>query len=228
VTLPLGMGVRQVPIGAVEGCRRKNYGRLVRNMFRFIAHERRMAAIHEAGHLVISQMFGFPCNAWIWPHDVPGEKTWLGQTKSGPRFIVRRGATSSRVPTKAQKRMIAVAGAIAEDCWLSSISGELEIDWWDPNAMSETDWRLSGCPAGEPSTRLFKAADKVTTLLRPDGGRLWQPLILSARDLLVGSRTMTTHGEKLKALSGRPDYGLSTNLDQETPSPSAAGDINLR
>jgi hypothetical protein len=161
---------------------------------RLIAYDRRMAAIHESGHLVIGQMLGFPGRAHIQRYNEPGEKTWIGSTTTLPRITIRRGETRVRAPSKTQKQMIAVAGAIAEECWLSSISGELEIDidWWDPDAMSETDWSLSGCPIGEPSNRLFTAADKVAALLRPDGGRLWPTLILSARNLIVASRTTTT------------------------------------
>jgi hypothetical protein len=65
---------------------------------------------------------------------------------------------------------------------------EPEIDWHDPDVMSETDWEGTGCPAGEPNKILFTAADKVAALLMPDGGPLWPKLLWIARDLIENSR----------------------------------------
>jgi hypothetical protein len=130
--------------------------------------------------MVVAQSLGVACQAWIFPN-LPAEpfleKTWLGQCTFG-KF------------TKPQQRMISVAGAVAEACWRDRDIWDVaaEIDWYEPEVMSETDWHFSGCPVGEPSTRLFAAIDKVALLLRPDSGPLWPSLLRTAHELIVESR----------------------------------------
>jgi hypothetical protein len=71
---------------------------------RLIAYDRRMAAIHESGHLVIGQMLGFPGRAHIQRHNEPGEKTWIGSTTTLPRITIRRGETRVRRQAKLRNR----------------------------------------------------------------------------------------------------------------------------
>ena len=66
-------------------------------------------------------------------------------------------------PTKRQRRMVAVAGAIAELSWQREFD-EIDYDfdwchdwWWDPAIMSESDWDLAGCGPGEPDKPFFTA-----------------------------------------------------------------------
>jgi hypothetical protein len=111
----------------------------------------------------------------------PWQKMWVG-----------RCCFSGKKPTKQDQRMIAVAGAVAEACWQDrAIWGVAEEwDWYDPAVMSESDWRLAGCPIGKPGQAVFTAIDRVGALLRPDGGPLWHELIQTARHLIVGSRAI--------------------------------------
>jgi hypothetical protein len=159
-------------------------GHFLKKVIRVIARDRRMAAIHEAGHMVVASRFGFRCQAFILPtpdNDRGEEKMWVG-----------RCSLAGRKPTKQRKRMIAVAGAVAEAYWQDRDIWDVaeEIDWYEPAVMSPTDWHLAGCPVGEPNTRLFTAVGEVAALLRPDGGSLWSPLIQTARNLIVTSRTI--------------------------------------
>jgi hypothetical protein len=161
-------------------------------LIRVRARDRRMAAIHEAGHLVIARMFGFPGSAWIWPNDQPEEKTWLGRTKRCPIISVNHGKVRVKTPTKSQDRMIAVAGAVAEACWQDRAIWRVAVEWdWDdPVVMSDSDWHLSGCPIGRPSPALYTAIDKVEALLRSDCGALWPSLCQTARDLIIENRAI--------------------------------------
>ncbi len=157
------------------------YGKLVRKAIRVISSDRRMAAIHEAGRMVVASSFGVLCQAWIVP--VQGSERWQ-------KMSAGRCCFSGNKPTKKQQRLIAVARAVAEACWqdraICSVADEW--DWCDPAVMSESDRRFAGCPVGKPNRALFAAIDKVGALLRPDGGPLWLELIQTARDLIVGSR----------------------------------------
>jgi len=171
---------------------------------RIQARDRRFAAIHEAGHVVIAQKFGFPCSASIWPDIDSREetwlenKTWLGNVRIQYPMTFGRDLTARR-----RRRMIAVAGGIAEafwkcrnrgldldsclhsDCWdLFGLNYELDFD-----VMSESDWSLSGCEPVYPDGPFFTAVRKVAVLLRPDGGALWPELIRIARGLIEDSRT---------------------------------------
>jgi hypothetical protein len=142
-----------------------------------------MAAIHEAGHMVVASSFGVLCQAWIVP--VQGserrQKMWVGRC----RFLGGK-------PFSQLQRMIAVAGAVAEACWQDrAIWGVAEEwDWYDPAVMSESDWRFAGCSVGQPSRALFTAIDEVGALLRSNGGPLWQELIQTARGLIDTSRAI--------------------------------------
>jgi hypothetical protein len=159
------------------------YGKLWRKAIRVISRDRRMAAIHEAGHIVVARSFGVSCQAWIVPvlDNEPWQKMWVGRSC----FIGGK-------PTSRQLSMIAVAGAVAEACWqdraISSVADEW--DWYDPAVMSESDWRFAGCSVGQPSRALFTAIDEVGALLRSNGGPLWQELIQTARGLIDTSRAV--------------------------------------
>jgi hypothetical protein len=143
-------------------------GKLLRKVIGTISRDRRMAAIHEAGHVVMTRKLGLPlASAWIVPNDGGGfeEKFWTGR--------VQRHATTK--PTKRQRRMVGVAGAIAELSWEGEFDDIDDLEWchdwwWDPAIMSESDWDMAGCPPGEPDEPFFNAIEKVGALLQRNTG----------------------------------------------------------
>jgi len=115
--------------------------------------DRRMAAIHEAGHVVIARSFGILCEAELTPTfttDPRAQKTWVGQTRyplgsNGKRLKLKPGEQQGDLiePTQQELRMVGVAGAVAEACWRDrKVYRDVatpEIDWYDPDVMSESD-----------------------------------------------------------------------------------------
>jgi hypothetical protein len=151
------------------------------NPIRIFAQDRRLAAIHEAGHVVIANMLSINVAfAYIYePHnhaDPQFQKTWAGRTycnlkKADPR----------------QRRMIGVAGAVAELCWREEF---VDDDYWtDPNMMSKSDWRLTRCRPGAPDERCVEAIYAVAEVLER-GASLWGDLVRIARDLIVRTQPM--------------------------------------
>lgn len=56
-------------------------GKLWRKAIRVISRDRRKAAIHEAGHMVVASSFGVLCQAWIVPvlDSEPWQQMWVGR-----------------------------------------------------------------------------------------------------------------------------------------------------
>jgi hypothetical protein len=143
------------------------------------ARERRLAAIHEAGHVVVARRLGFELlSAWITPHGgEPDERTWTG------RVQIRRPDEAS----ESGRRMVGIAGSVAEHLW----SGGWIEDYSPDEAMSESDWHLAGCdPDDEPDDVLMDAIEDVGRLFTRDGAG-WQELLAEARRLIVASRLST-------------------------------------
>jgi hypothetical protein len=143
------------------------------------AWERRLAAIHEAGHFTIGRHLGLlTFNARIEknPNQSRDEKSWLAST------IILQSTTLRK------NRMVAVAGAVAEFCWKREMFEDTRDAWEDPLTMSDADWALSGCQPGEPSRQLMRAVESTFELLDPTEGQLWSTLLRKARDIIVDSR----------------------------------------
>lgn len=99
-------------------------------------HDKRVAAVHEAGHLTVAVVSGCRASAWIGPSgtlDPFAEKLWIGQTQHRP-------------PRTANDAALGVAGAVAEI---------MDVDALDPSdiailiesdetALSETDRQSLG------------------------------------------------------------------------------------
>lgn len=145
------------------------------------AKDRRYAAIHEAGHVVIAKYLGLT-NVQaeirkIDPQDYT-EKEWVGST----RCLMEGAGSNTRI-------MVAVAGAVAEACWDNGIFDELYITLQDfPEQMSQPDWEMSGCSPGEISEQFWDAMEQVFELLGRDTGKLWGALLTEARGLIERSR----------------------------------------
>jgi len=134
------------------------------------AIERRRIAVHEAGHVIIARHLGVGAQAIIHPNPVPSEdeKSWLGKT-----FL-------SDFPNRKAGRMIGVAGVVAEHLWGGQNIHDLDFE--DPDVMSWTDWKGTGCEPGKPDNDLYKAANRVAWLLQKPNR--WTKLCLEARSLI--------------------------------------------
>jgi hypothetical protein len=122
------------------------------NSKRTLARERRLAAVHEAGHVVIARRVGFK-TASAWDHDgredAEDEGTWTGRVQ-----------IESVRADKFACRMVGVAGSVAEHLWLGGW-----IDNYFPDTLSEDDWHLTGCPPRQPDDALMEAIGEVCQLL---------------------------------------------------------------
>jgi hypothetical protein len=145
---------------------------------RIEARDRRNAAIHEAGHVVMARHVGVHVEwAEIWPNDHAdeGEKAWIGRC----RFHRPRPVSQARMA------MIAVAGTIAEHVWdddCDFLRAESEWPWEEESIMSPSDWLLAGVDPGSPTPDFMRAVRKVIDLLT---GPLKPELYATARRLIV-------------------------------------------
>jgi hypothetical protein len=84
-----------------------------------------------------------------------------------------------------ERSMVGCAGAVAELCWDREC---IDPDYWtDPDMMSTSDWRLSGCEPGEPDDLCIEAIKNLEGLLS-EGGPLWVNLLRQARRLIMDVR----------------------------------------
>jgi hypothetical protein len=148
---------------------------------RVSARDRRRAAVHEAGHVVVARHLGIVTLQAeirkIEPQDFT-EKQWVGSVQ-----CMTRGVVASKC------RVVAVAGLVAEACWDGGIFYELyDALEFSPEDMSQSDWDLSGCPPGEPSKQFWDAMEQAFDLLNRETGKLWNALLMEARCLIVRSR----------------------------------------
>ena len=165
-------------IAAISGSR--IYQLTVPTELGLFVRDRRMAAVHEAGHVVIARSLGVVViRTEIWSnyshHASFEEKCWRGRT------------TYMNVPSDLHHHLlISVAGAAAECCWDKEDVSASEI-FDDPEGMSESDWKGTGDAPGAPSVDCIKAFEETMELLRRDGP-LWNNLTREARRLIVHSR----------------------------------------
>ena len=149
---------------------------------RITARDRRMAAVHEAGHAVIAMHLGVQMwSVHIHPTrtaDFQSEKAYVGQ------------ATYGQPPDMERRRLIAVAGMVAEEVWKAR--GGPTPYWWDemfdPACMSDTDWSDTGCEPGRPDDALHEAADAVEEFL---SGVLLPKLTCFSRRLIEAQSRQT-------------------------------------
>lgn len=165
-----GGGVMRHPIDRVKG-----------KHARVQAYDRRIAAIHEAGHAFMAVWLGLEADAWIYPVQVDDfceERTWLGKVDVGSSTL-RRGHPNIR--------MVAVAGMVAETLWKNGHDAYfLETDIWehllaDDDSMPHSDWGLAGCNPGEPDDALYEIAAEVAWLFMCEQ---WSALTGMSRDIM--------------------------------------------
>jgi hypothetical protein len=174
---------------AMEAKRLNYWNSLTPDELKMALHNRRIAAVHEAGHAVIARSLGCSVSsAYIYPSD-ESPQFWGGEVQRSDLWRV--GVPPHLHPR--QERMIGVAGVIAELSWEKAYStgDELyyETDWED--RMSANDWATAGgelsCDGVDPrESPMRNAIKKVGRLLHRDGP-LWGELILIARQLIVVS-----------------------------------------
>jgi hypothetical protein len=151
------------------------------NARRIDARDRRLVAVHEAGHQLVADYLGVPMGgAYIRRAAAPepGELSWCGHVS------LYGSAPAEKLC------LVAVAGAVAEAAW----SG----DEPDLAMMSESDWEMAGFASRRRVRRagygrdLFEALDDVWSLLRR-GGPLWPELVREARRLIEEARGTLSH-----------------------------------
>lgn len=103
-----------------------------------LARQRRNAAMHEAGHVVMAERFGVRVGmAYIFctePYD-PMKLSWAGET-----WYCRGGRWRFDDLSVHKRAMISVAGAAAELIWDCEFADPCEL----VNLMSPPDWEGSG------------------------------------------------------------------------------------
>ncbi|WP_438748376.1 hypothetical protein [Pararhizobium sp. O133] len=166
---------------------------------RMEAYDRRLAAIHEAGHALMAIHLGYTADAWIHRNETVDhlrEKTWLGHM------------TMYDLPTVSDHqhvRMVAVAGMVAETLWKCGHDEEYADPWgWedyllDEDSMSPSDWRLAGCAPGEPDDDLFDVVAQVGMLFMGD---LWSTLTRMSRSLMGDAESIHSFSYGQPALVG--------------------------
>lgn len=145
------------------------------------AYDRRLSAVHEAGHALMAVYLGYTADAWIHPNATSeslAEKTWVGHMTLHDRPVEREHPHT---------RMIAVAGMVAETLWKNGHDEEYAepYGWedylFDENSMSYSDWKLANCGPGEPDDDLFDVVAKVAAIFM---GELWLVLTDMSRRLM--------------------------------------------
>ena len=155
-----------------------------RRLARAHARDRRLAAIHEAGHFVVGRHVGLRWSeAWI---SRVGEPTLYDKAWNGNHRCLEQDRAGLSVR---RQQTIALAGCVAERAWQASRHPYEsyacdEEDLLDPNVMSATDWSSAGHEPGEPSIRLMNVY-LATEKLLVDGGPLWPALLAAARTLIL-------------------------------------------
>src|ERR1019366_2958565 len=155
--------------------------------------ERRRAAIHEAGHVVMARHIGLT-NVSAWLEEMPDsaddiyEKLWIGHTT-----YLKSGIIGKKLSDK-KLAMFAVAGAVSECCWQrNSYDETLDYDtWYDADTMSESDWGGCRCEPGDPSPQLLSTIEAVFLLFDRETGKLWPALLSESLRLIVTSRRTRT------------------------------------
>ena len=164
---------------------------------RIEATERRLAAIHEAGHISAASYLNLlNVSGAIWKHREADarcdEKSWVGHTAY---FPLRVHGTSVSNLRGDDLKLFSVAGAVSELSWQGATFEEtLENESWnDPAAMSDSDWLGCKCAPGNPSPRMIGIIEKAFRLFSRDGGILWPGVLVYARTLIVEARSHAVH-----------------------------------
>ena len=146
------------------------------------AKDRKRAAIHEAGHVVVAQALGIKvASARIWRFDTGSiaEHCWRGQVA-----FDFRDHEEYTPAGRSKVRAIAFAGSVAE--YIYESHSEPDPDCWslDPDIMSPTDWEMARCKPCQLDNAAIKSIFRASYFLAYDGAR-WSKLLASARQLII-------------------------------------------
>jgi hypothetical protein len=146
---------------------------------RIQARGRRMAAIHEAGHVIVAREHGAEAYAYIVRRvdgDPRTDKVWAGQCRFRCSATGRHG-----------QRLISLAGFAAEMVWRGLDAEGFDIMMSDPVAMSATDWQRAGVSdltALSDVDDLARAYDDVLQILHDN----WPDVLVQARALIEDAK----------------------------------------
>ena len=125
------------------------------------AIDRRRAAIHEAGHVVMARHIGLT-NVSAWLEEMPDsaddilyEKLWIGHTTYLQSGIIGKKLSDKKLA------MFAVAGAVSECCWQRNLYDET-LDY----ALALRP-RTSAAPSIGPSGSGFQQPDTHSAAAAP-------------------------------------------------------------
>ena len=148
---------------------------------RIKAWDRRRAAIHEAAHLIMARRYGL--KAWgkiSRPYganvEIAGQwaKTWVGQAHM----------IDVQTLSPLRRLRIAIAGFIAE-CLLEGDDGTFTDEMgWSLEAMSDSDWHLSGYRPDLLDGHFMKATRDVGRYLETH----WHDVRAMSRVLIIKAR----------------------------------------
>lgn len=158
---------------------------------------RRTAAVHEAGHAIVARHLGFSVTAVIRPTDAKDQfdRSWSGQTRSnGPTPNI----------TERQRRMIAIAGHIAEQLWNEARGRTVDIEGdfkKPPYPLSDSDRQSAGFDWPQPWPEdYWRDIRDTIALMRP----LWPEIAAEARSLIVASRDGPTNDSEARQATENP------------------------
>jgi hypothetical protein len=131
------------------------------------ARDRRHAAVHEASHIIVARHFGCEVTS--------AERSWAGRMQ---------WTGFNRISIQA-RRMIGVAGAVADHLWFG---GWIEDFLRDASSMSASDYEVADYRPNEWGDALMEAAADVGELLRRDGSNWYSLIMAEARRLIMEAR----------------------------------------
>jgi len=166
---------------------------------RVSARDRRRAAIHEGGHVVVARHLGilgigaeirkfqsrdFTRRQWGGSFTFVEQEVVLVASEPATVKVRRAPKYKMRRAPKYKLMLVAVAGAVAEACWCRETFDDTYDTWYEPSVMSETDWDHAGCAPGEPSKQLWDSVEEAFQLLNRSDGKLWNDLVRESRHLI--------------------------------------------
>jgi hypothetical protein len=170
---------------------------------RIAAKDRRVSAIHEAGHVTMARHIGLQCVSASLQKvsgqvDLIEQKLWVGQTR-----YLRPEALGKKLSYR-KRAMFAVAGAVAECCWRRESFDEAYEGWYDEDSMSDSDWAGCNCEPGNPTRRLFQTIEEVFSLFDRGTGKLWPVVLKEARWLIVEGRVSAPAAHSSRTAPAHP------------------------